>query len=125
MGMDRNTVIGFVLLGLLLFTYLFISTKNSQELQRQKQLIEDSVARVKALQDANAKLHDTSQNKSRIVDTTGFNRALSGSEKLLEVENDVMKVVFTNKGGQPKISRAEEVQILRQQPGQDPPGGCQ
>ncbi len=44
MGMDRNTVIGFVLLGLLLFAYLYISTKNSQELQKQKQLYDDSVA---------------------------------------------------------------------------------
>jgi YidC/Oxa1 family membrane protein insertase len=104
MGMDRNTVIGFVLLGLLLFTYLFISTKNSQELQRQKQLFQDSVARVKALQDANTKLHDTAQNKSVVVvDTTGFNRALTGSEKTLEVENDVIRVTFSNKGGQPKV----------------------
>ena len=46
MGMDRNTVIGFVLLGLLLFAYLYNSTKNSQELQKQRQLMEDSIARL-------------------------------------------------------------------------------
>jgi YidC/Oxa1 family membrane protein insertase len=102
MGMDRNTIIGFVLLGLLLFTYLFISTKNSQELQKQKLLFQDSVTRVKALQDASARLQDTSKTKSLPVDTTGFNRAISGTEKTLEVENDVMKIIFSNKGGQPK-----------------------
>src|SRR6516162_4704534 len=102
MGMDSNTVIGFILLGLLLFVYLYTSTKGSQELQRQKQRYDDSVAAVKAIQDANARLKDTSKNSTVAPDTTGFNPALSGTEKTLVVENEVMKVVFTNRGGQPK-----------------------
>jgi YidC/Oxa1 family membrane protein insertase len=102
MGMDRNTVIGFVLLGLMLFAYLFVSTKNSQELQKQKQLFDDSVARVKMEQAAVAKTADTVKVKSALMDTSGFNRAINGSEKLVTVENEVMKIVFTNKGGQPK-----------------------
>jgi YidC/Oxa1 family membrane protein insertase len=102
MGMDRNTVIGFVLLGLLLFAYLFISTKNSQEIQKQKQGFDDSVARVKASQGSMAKIPDSLQNKVVVRDTTGFNKAIGGSEKLLTVENDLLKIVFTNKGGQPK-----------------------
>lgn len=102
MGMDRNTIIGFVLLGVLLFTYLFISTKNSSELQKQKQRYEDSVARVKLQQDAQAKLQDSSKNKNVPVDTAGFNRAVSGTEKLITVENEMVKIVFTNKGAQPK-----------------------
>jgi YidC/Oxa1 family membrane protein insertase len=103
MGMDRNTVIGFVLLGLLLFAYLFISTKNSQELQRKKQLFDDSVARVKIQQDATVRLHDTAKNNNTTVDTaTGFNKAISGTEKLITIENDLIRIVFSNKGGQPK-----------------------
>jgi YidC/Oxa1 family membrane protein insertase len=103
MGMDRNTVIGFVLLGILLFTYLFISTRNSQELQKQKQLFEDSVSRAKILQDMIARSKDSASSKAPAVDTSvGFNKAIVGSEKLLVVDNDVLKIVFTNKGGQPK-----------------------
>ncbi|MBS1598610.1 MAG: membrane protein insertase YidC [Bacteroidetes bacterium] len=103
MGMDRNTIIGFVLLGVLLFTYLFISTKNSHELQRQRQIYDDSVAKVKMLQESQARLQDSSKNKSNAPDTaTGFNKAVSGTEKFLTVENDLIRVVFTNKGGQPK-----------------------
>ena len=102
MGMDRNTVIGFVLLGVLLFVYLFTSTKNSHELQKQKQLYDDSVARIKLQQDAQAHLQDSAKNKNIVIDTTGFNKAVSGSEKLVTVENDLVKVIFTNKGGQPK-----------------------
>jgi len=102
MGMDRNTIIGFVLLGVLLFTYLFISTKNSQELQKQKRLYEDSIARVKAMQESKVNQQDSLKNKITQVDTTGFNKAIAGTEKLLTVENEVIKIVFTNKGAQPK-----------------------
>jgi YidC/Oxa1 family membrane protein insertase len=103
MGMDRNTIIGFVLLGILLFAYLFISTRNSQELQKQKQLFDDSVSRVKMLQDMAARTRDTASNRPAAVDTSvGFNKAISGSEKTLEISNDLLKIVFSNKGGQPK-----------------------
>ena len=106
MGMDRNTVIGFVLLGILLFAYLFISTKNSNELQRQRKLAEDSIANViKVRQMAEAKQRDTMAKATAVtagpVDTTGFNAAFNGQEHLLTVENELVKVVFSNKGGQP------------------------
>jgi YidC/Oxa1 family membrane protein insertase len=102
MGFDRNTVIGFVLLGLMLFAYMFISSKNSQELQKQKQLFDDSVARVKLLQESASKTIDTAKAKVIATDTTGFNRAINGVEKLVTVENQVLRIVFSNKGGQPK-----------------------
>ena len=106
MGMDRNTVIGFVLLAVLLFLYLFISTRNSQELQKQKQAYDDSVARVQA---ASKKVDSatTTTKQAVTVDTVpesvqGFQRATYGQERFDTVENDVMKLVFTNKGGQPR-----------------------
>ncbi|WP_207513183.1 membrane protein insertase YidC [Longitalea luteola] len=99
MNMDRNTVIGFVLLALLLFVYLFISTKNSRELEAKKQHYTDSVARVqKHIQDSLAK-YDTVA-----VDTAAVAGQLAtrGAEQLTVVENEVVKVSFSNKGGQPK-----------------------
>ena len=100
--MDRNTIIGFVLLGLLLFAYLFNSTKNSKEIELQKKMMEDSIARVKAVQESIAKTKDTTTHTMTAIDTAGFNKAINGSEKLLKVENDQMIIVFSNKGGQPK-----------------------
>lgn len=96
-------MIGFVLLGVLLFIYLFTSTRNSQELQRQRKIEEDSIAVVKARQEALARLQDSSVHTLDTVrrDTTGFNGALNGREHLLTAENDVLKIVFSNKGGQP------------------------
>jgi len=100
MGMDRNTVIGFVLLGLLLFAYLYLSTKNSHQMEAQRKLIEDSVSKVKARQAAEAKLRDTAKTTATL-DTSGINSVINGAEQLLTVENELLKIVFSNKGGQP------------------------
>jgi len=103
MGMDRNTVIGFVLLAALLFLYLFISTKNSQELQKKDQAIADSVARVQAVARRDSAAHAAQAVDTNLVaSAVGFQRASYGSEKLVTIENDLMRVTFTNKGGQPK-----------------------
>jgi len=103
MGMDRNTVIGFVLLGLLLFTYLFTATKSNQQLERQKQHLADSLAVVKKVQEAQQVRQDSVKIKVASGDSlTGFNKAIGGTEKLLTVENDLIKIVFSNKGGQPR-----------------------
>ncbi len=103
MGMDRNTVIGFVLLAILLFMYLFISTRNSQELQKEKKIFDDSVTNAKLRQQAVPKLPDSVKNKVVIsMDTTPFGKAFSGKEEFDTVENELMKIVFTNKGGQPR-----------------------
>lgn len=104
MGMDRNTVIGFVLLGVLLFVYLFTSTKATHELEAQRKLQADSVARVNAKKDSLARLHakDTVALAGPKHDTaTGINRAFAGTEHLTTIGNDVLRVVFSNKGGQP------------------------
>jgi YidC/Oxa1 family membrane protein insertase len=103
MGMDRNTVIGFVLLGLLLFIYLFTATKNNQQLEKQRLQQADSLALVKKMQETLHEKQDSVKIKVESGDSlTGFNKAIGGSEKLLTVENDLLKIIFSNKGGQPK-----------------------
>jgi YidC/Oxa1 family membrane protein insertase len=104
MGFDRNTVIGFVLLGLLLFGYLYINTKSSHELEAQQRHIADSVALVaKAHEAAAAKAAAEKKDTTSVqpADTTGFGPAFKGVEQLVTVENDLVKVVFSSKGGQP------------------------
>jgi YidC/Oxa1 family membrane protein insertase len=103
MGMDRNTIIGFVLLGLLLFTYLFTATKSNQQLEKQKLQQADSIALIKKTQEALQVKQDSVKVKVSSGDSlTGFNKAIGGTEKLLTVENDLLKIVFSNKGGQPR-----------------------
>ncbi|HET7003253.1 MAG TPA: membrane protein insertase YidC [Puia sp.] len=101
--MDRNTIIGFVLLGVLLFTYLFTATKNNQQLERQRLREADSVAAIKKQQEALHVTQDSVKVKVASGDSlTGFNKAIGGAEKLLTVENNLLKIVFSNKGGQPR-----------------------
>jgi len=101
MNMDRNTIIGFVLLAGLLFVYLFISTKNSHELQGERQHYEDSVARVKRAADSLAAIAQKDATIKAVLgnDSNAVND--QGVEKLVTVENEVIKVTFTTKGGQP------------------------
>jgi YidC/Oxa1 family membrane protein insertase len=110
MNMDRNTVIGFVLLALLLFVYLFISTKNSRELQAKEQQKKDSVARVERVRDSIARANDTTARIPAAVDSNQV--ATHGVEDLTVVENEVVKISFTNKGGQPKTVELKNYKSL-------------
>lgn len=107
MGMDRNTVIGFVLLGVLLFVYLYTSTKNSHELEAQRKRESDSIAVVTRIKEAAARAAEAKKDSAAAKGTvsadtlTGINKAQNGTEHLVTIENDLIKVVFSNKGGQP------------------------
>jgi YidC/Oxa1 family membrane protein insertase len=110
MNMDRNTVIGFVLLALLLFVYLFISTKNSRELQAKEQQKKDSVARVERVRDSIVRANDTTARIPAAIDSNKV--ATQGVEELTVVENEVVKISFTNKGGQPKTVELKSYKSL-------------
>src|SRR6188508_310944 len=106
MNFDRNTVIGFVLLALLFFGFFYF---NNQEQARvlKNRAIQDSIAKAalpKPKVDTSSKKNDTSHlNISQITNVTGqFQKAMIGSEQLAYVENDLVKIAFTNKGGQVK-----------------------
>jgi YidC/Oxa1 family membrane protein insertase len=97
-SMDRNTVIGFVLLAALLFLYLFLSTKSSQELQQQKQAELDSITSLQKTKDSLRRTHDTTNVAG--IDTNAA--TTTATEQQVTVENEVFKITFTNKGGQPE-----------------------
>src|SRR5687767_9221352 len=97
-SMDRNTVIGFILLAVLLFLYLFLSTKSSQELQQQKLAQQDSIAAIKRTQDSLRIANDTTSKATNDTSTA----TVPATEQVLTVENEVLKIYFSNKGGQPK-----------------------
>ncbi len=108
MNTDKNTIIGMVLLALLFFGYFYFTNQQNQFILEQKQKQEDSLNKVKAAQ---AKLVDTAAAKQdslrrdsvgRIATAGNFNTAALGTEQLTTIENDVIKVTFSNKGGSVK-----------------------
>ena len=106
--MDRNSVIGFVLLALLFFGYFYYSKQGQMAAEQQKQHIQDSLNRLKPKIDTTARLKAVNDSITAKKDTlaSSFRQDSTGKEQLLTVENKVLKITFTNKGGQPK-----EIQI--------------
>jgi YidC/Oxa1 family membrane protein insertase len=101
MNTDKNTVIGFVLLAGLFFAYFWFTNKQQNELEAYKKHYEDSVALVKSTAQKvaalkSATLVDSSTNQT----ATDSVKADSVKEQLVVIENEVVKVTLTNKGGQ-------------------------
>ncbi|MBY0477550.1 MAG: membrane protein insertase YidC [Chitinophagaceae bacterium] len=108
MNFDRNTIIGFVAMMVLLFGYIFFTQRQQGALEQDKQRAADSLAQIEA---AKKKLVDTvalkQDEKKRdsaasLQAAGGFQAAGAGAEQIIVVENELMKVSFTSKGGYPK-----------------------
>jgi YidC/Oxa1 family membrane protein insertase len=105
MNFDRNTVIGFVVLALLFFGYFYFNSQQQAAYQKQKAR-QDSIAKASQPKPARA----VQKPDSTKTDTTGqpaiagdFQQFSSGTEQTTTVDNGVLRIVFSNKGGQPKL----------------------
>ncbi len=107
MGMDRNTVIGFVLIGVLLIGMFYINSRSNQAYLAEKKRVEDSIAATKPKQDLGAARVDSLKKDSLIKASqkipSAFITDSAKEEHFDTLENNMMKVVFTNKGAQPKL----------------------
>ncbi len=118
--MDRNTVIGFVLIFGLLVTMQLVIGPEQKKLKEANEARLDSIRQVEQLRaDSLAKLQtlpvgtDTvAFDSARVGQLAGqfgaFAQAAIGTEKVEVLENDVMRVLFTNKGG-----RIKEVELKK------------
>lgn len=106
--MDRNSVIGFVLLGVLLVGYIFFNQKQQGEARKEKAR-QDSIANInkpKIPTDstgyAAAGTTTSTQDSTRLAGEYGaFANAAHGTTQNAVLENEVLKITFTNQGGQP------------------------
>ena len=101
MNFDRNTVIGFIVLALLFFGFFYYNSQQQAAYQKEK-----------ARQDSIAKAHQpktdplTANRDSLAADSirnpkdTSFQQSLTEQTRI--VENGLIKIAFSNKGGQPK-----------------------
>ncbi len=101
MNTDKNTVIGMVLLVALFIGFFYFTNKQQQAAADFQKHIKDSTDRVNATK---AKPIDTVALKqldtaNKIAAAGSFTAAAIGNEQLVTVENEVIKVTFTNKGG--------------------------
>jgi YidC/Oxa1 family membrane protein insertase len=98
MNNDKNTIIGFVLLAGLFFAYFWYTNKQQNEYNAYKKRFDDSVA---ALTKKTSLSKDTSSAVALAnvaKDSTGKKDTVKESISILE--NDMVKVYLSNKGGQ-------------------------
>jgi YidC/Oxa1 family membrane protein insertase len=95
-------VIGFVLLALLFFGYFFYTQKGQAALEKERKHIQDSIARITPKANTQtAPLNQGNQAATpQLSSSGGFQQDSATNEQLVSLENDVVKITFTNKGGQ-------------------------
>jgi YidC/Oxa1 family membrane protein insertase len=103
MKLDRNSVIGFVLLALLFFGYFYYTRQGQIELEVKQKEIRDSLARIQPPVDPVARLTDSlkADTLNRVASAGQFNNASFATEEITVVENELISIGFSNKGGQP------------------------
>ena len=105
MKADKNTVIGFVLLGVLFFVYFWFTNKQQAASAAIVQHIKDSTDKVNAAKmkpvDPAVAYSDSIHNDSLTRQTQAgtFQNAGIGTEQITIVENNLMRITFSNKGG--------------------------
>ncbi len=114
--MDRNTIIGFVLIGLVLFTFTWLSRPSQEEIAQKR--AQDSIALVeynkiqaemllaeqqqKIISDSLAVAAEPDSLKDQqLFNVYGaFAAAASGKDTVVSLENELLSLTFSSKGGQ-------------------------
>lgn len=105
MNLDRNSVIGLVLLALLFFGYFYYTRQGQIELEAQRKRTEDSIARLTPKVDTISRRIDSlkADTLTKTASAGQFVNSSFGKEEVLVLENDLVKIGFSNKGGQPSF----------------------
>lgn len=100
--MNKQTLTGFVLIGIILISFMWINQKNAVEVQRAK-FVQDSIARVEAAKViAEREALIVQEEKAALSSENigeGLAASLKGTEEFFIMENDKMIVTISNKGG--------------------------
>lgn len=107
MKFDRNTIIGFLLLGVLFVGYFVVINKDQKatrqkkmEEQAKEQRVIDSVAKLrKPVEDSMKHVQDSVINAGK---ATAFRQVGDTTEKTVTINNSLIRVTFSNKGGMVK-----------------------
>jgi YidC/Oxa1 family membrane protein insertase len=101
MGFDRNTITGFVLLAVLFMGYFWYVSSNQKMAAEIKKHQEDSLAALRPKADT-AQFRIDSLRLARTRDSISAGelaQAAAGNEAFTYVENNLMRLTFSNKGG--------------------------
>ena len=100
--MDKNTIVGFVLIALVLFGFAWWQQPSAEELEKQRiELRKDSIANAKKAQadKNNAKMKAGMLAEHKTDSTALFYSALNGNAKEIILKNDKVELTLNTKGG--------------------------
>ena len=102
--MDKNTITGLVLIGILLVGFSFLSRPSEEQIAAQKKYY-DSIAMVQQQEEAlkaktEAALANSQKEVASAADSSAlFFNALQGTDSKISIQNNVVEITFTTKGG--------------------------
>ncbi|KAA6343505.1 Membrane protein insertase YidC, partial [termite gut metagenome] len=103
MNMDKNTVTGLVLIGILLIGFSFLNRPSQEQIEASRHH-NDSIAlsqqKEEALKAKAVAALVNEKEEAKRDSNSLFLYALQGNEEFTTIENTVIKLTFTNKGGQ-------------------------
>lgn len=108
MKFDRNTVIGVILLAVLFFGMFWFNNKEQGKYQAWKNqqdriaFVKDSTRRAADSIERFKNPQPQAQPVLTAADSSGFQQYQHGTETLTTAENNLVRISFSNKGGQPK-----------------------
>ena len=111
--MNKNTIIGFVLIGLILIGFSWYNSKIFREQERAR-FVQDSIAAEQAMQAARIEAEKAAElaaagadsGKTVVVEESFYKDSLlavasSGTESFSTLENEKVRITYSNKGAQP------------------------
>lgn len=103
--MDKNTLVGFILIGAVIVGFGIYNTPNQEERAR-AQHYQDSIQQVIQQKEELRKTQEAAaeQLAKQIDSTSLFFNATQGEEQLVKLDNELVELTLTNKGG--RVSKA-------------------
>lgn len=110
--MDRNSIIGFVLIGIILLGWLYFQNKNSEQKQKETQKTEQQNQQQQQPPDTTKKTPVADTTKQQVIKDTSsanqqanekygalFSKFEKGEDKVIMIETDKFYAEFSTKGG--------------------------
>jgi len=98
--MDKNTLVGFILIGAVLIGFSIWNRPSQEEMERARHY-QDSIQAVAQQEAAKFEAEAAAQKQQALVldSTSLFFGANQGTEEFTTLENNLVKVTISNKGG--------------------------
>ena len=101
MNNNKSTIIGWILIAAVMVGFIWINKPSEEQLAEQARLraAQDSIALVQAQQELDQSLAEARYNQTLLQDTTSaLYQAAQGEEQNFTLENELVRLTFSNRG---------------------------